>query len=286
MKKIRKLAIMLAAVTALVLLPASNAFPSKAAEPVTYAVKYVSDELGWRFQANTSVFDSSNNGREMYYLLQDIKEGDLVVIYNDSDNAGDLNLGNVRLSNVTYTQGCHFTIVFAGSVDDCYVLGGSTGTINCDVKNAYVYDTVTFNFNNNVDNLYLYAADKINSTLGVSGTVGHLTASTPPGQEPYRVAFDYYDFPAGTLRFNNGAFQPSALGFKTPEEHAQQSPQPLPETSQPEVSQPETSQTASPDPSDEYDDVPKTGQSNLYLWLLLGAGICFTGSFLLNRSER
>ncbi len=280
MKKIRKLAGVLAAVTALVLLPKASVLPAKAAEPVTYAVKYVSDELGWRFQANTSVFDSSNNGREMYYLMQDIKDGDLVVIYNDSDNASDLNLGNVHLSNVTYVQGCHFTIVFAGGVDDCYVLGGSSGTMNCDVKNAYVYDTVTFNFNNNVDNLYLYAADKFNSNLGVSGTVGHLTASTLPGQEPYRVAFDYYDFPAGALYFKDGAFQPTASGYKTPEEHAQQSPQP-----QPEAPQPEVTQTDSPDPSDEYDEVPKTGQNSLYLWLLLGAGICFTGSFLLRRSE-
>lgn len=275
MKKFRNLALVLAAVTALVLLPASNAFPVKAADPVTYSVKYVSDELGWRFQANTSTFDDSNDGREMYYLLLDIKDGDLVVIYNDNDNAKSLDLGKAHLSNITYTQNCHFTIVYAGGVDDCYVLGGTTGTINCDVKNAYVYDTVTFNFNNNVESLSLYAADQAKSNLAVVGTTGHLTFSTPPGQEPSYVFMDYYDFPANTLRFTDGSFQPTQTGYKTPEEHALQQAQ------NPAESAPQ----APPSGSDEYDEVPKTGDSSLPLWLLCAAAACFAGGLFLNRSR-
>lgn len=278
MKKFRNLALVLAAVTALVLLPASNAFPVKAADPVTYSVKYVSDELGWRFQANTSMFDDSNNGREMYYLLQDIKDGDLVVIYNDNDNAQSLDLGNVHLSNVTYMLNCHFTIVYAGGVDDCYVLGGSAGTINCDVKNAYVYDTVTFNFNKNVESLSLYAVDQAKSNLAVVGTTGHLTVSTPPGQEPSRTFIDCYDFPANTLRFSDGAFKPTVASYKTPEEHAQQQAQ------NPAESAPQT-QPSVADDSDEYDEVPKTGDSSLPLGLLCAAAACFAGGLFLNRSR-
>lgn len=278
MKKFRNLALVLAAVTALVLLPASNAFPAKAADPVTYSVKYVSDELGWRFQANTSTFDDSSKGQDMYYLLQNIKDGDLVVIYNDIDTAKNLNLGNAHLSNVTYTKNCRSAIVYAGGVDDCYVLSGATGTINCDVKNAYVYDAVTFNFNNNVESLSLYAADQAKSNLGVAGTTGHLTFSTPPGQEPSYVFMDYYDFPANTLRFFDGIFQPTRAGYKTPEEHAQQQAQ------NPAESAPQTQPSGSDD-SDEYDEVPKTGDSSLPLWLLCAAAACFAGGLFLNRSK-
>lgn len=265
MKRIKKLAVVLAAVTALVLLPEANAFTSKAEEPVTYSVKYVSDNLGWRFQANTSTFDPNNDGRDMYYFPQYVKDGDLVVIYNEIGTSKPLDLGDVNLSNLTYVQGTKATIVYAGSVTDCYVLDGTFGTINCDVKNAYVYDTVTFNFNNNVTNLYLYAKDKIHSDLAVAGTVGHLLATTPDKYEPYHVHFDYYNFSSGSLRFTGGAFNPTG-SYDTSGEIDQQS-------AAAEVS----------DSDDEYDDVPQTGQNYLYLWLLGASAVCFAGSIALKR---
>ena len=268
MKRIKKLAVVLATVTALVLLPEANALTSKAEEPVTYSVKYVSDNLGWRFQVNTSTFDTSNNGLDMYNFPQYVKDGDLVVIYNEIGTTQPLDLGDVNLSNLTYVKGTKATIVYAASVTDCYVLDGTTGTINCDVKNAYVYDTVTFNFNNNVSNLYLYAEGKIKSNLAVVGTVDHLLSTTLPGREPYSVHFNYYDFPSGSLRFSNGIFTPK-LGFKTPEEHAQL------------ISSTETSSTA----DDEYDDVPQTGQSYLYLWFFCASIICFATSIILKRTS-
>lgn len=268
MKRIKKTAAMLAAVAAMVLLPQTNTFTAKAAEPVTYSLTYLDNK--WYFQSSTS-----DEYKSLYYLSESIKDGDLVVVYNDNDSAEALDLGDVHLSNLTFLHNTKFTKVFAGGIDDCYVLAGTSGTVNCDVKNAYVYDTVTFNFNNNVTNLYLYADDKINSNLGVSGTVGHLLATSLPNHEPYRLHFDYYDFPKDSLHFIDGAFKPN-LGFKTPEEHAQQT------SSTETVTAPTNS--AGNEYNDEYDDVPKTGQSYLYLWLLGASIICFAASAILKRS--
>lgn len=271
MKKIKKITAMLAAVAAMVLLPQTNAFTAKAAEPVTYSLTYQDDK--WYFQSSTS-----DEYRSLYYLSELIKDGDLVAVYNNNDSADTLDLGNVHLSNLTFLHDSKFTKVFAGGIDDCYVLAGASGTVNCNVTNAYVYDTVTFNFNNNVTNLYLYADDKIHSNLGVSGTVGHLLATSLPNHDPYRLHFNYYDFPKDSLRFIDGAFKPRTLGFKTPEEHEQQT-----SSSTETVTAP--SNSVSNDYVDEYDDVPQTGQSYLYLWLLGASIICFSASIILKRTS-
>lgn len=267
MKKIKIFVAILAAVTALVLLPDASAATAEAAEPVTYAVKYYEETDEWLYWANTSIYSEDINGGSLYYLLQNLKDGDSVVVYNYSANTGaELNLGSVNLYNLTYAQGTTWAIVHVGSVQECYVLGGTSGTINCNVENAYVYDTVTFNFNRNVTNLYLYASDEIHSSVGVKGKVGHLLAITPPGQNPSGVYFNYYDFPANTLYFADGTFTPTSTNFNTEEEHASNA-----------------AKTAS---SDEYDAVPKTGQSNLYLLLLCASAICFAASQAVRRTGK
>lgn len=261
MKKMKKIAAALVAVALLVLLPESNASTVHADEPVTYALKYVSDELGWRYQPYTSTFDDSKGSGQIQTLLYEIKDGDLVVVYNDIGTSTPLDLGDVHLSNLTYVNNAQWSMVYAGSVEDCYVLGGSTGTVNCDVKNAFVYDTVVFNFNGNVEELTIYSDDKVLSNVGCEGTVGHLyISSTNP-----RLVFNYYDFAAGALLFDKGVFTPRG-SFKSYEEH---------------IASIAENTTAS---SDEYDDVPKTGQSNLYLWLLFASVVCFAGSRALKRS--
>lgn len=262
----KKIAAVLVAVAILVLLPKPNASTAHADEPVTYSVKYVSDELGWRFLKDSNDFEANGNGRNIYYLTQEIKDGDLVVVYNEIGTSTPLNLGDVHLSNLTYVNNAQWSMVYAGSVQDCYVLGGSTGTINCDVKNAYVYDTVVFNFNGNVENLTINSGDKVLSNVGCQGTVGHLYVYSSTLDRPL---FDYYDFVAGALLFDEGIFKPQN-NYKTPEEHAANLTE---------------STTESTNASyDEYDDVPKTGQSNLYLWLLFASVVCFAGSRALKRS--
>lgn len=271
MKRMKKLAAMLIAVAALVLLPEASTFTVKAAEPVTYAVKYLNG--GWYHQANTSTFDESQAYSSLDDLTKKLKDGDVIVIYNDNATMVSLDLGAVRLSNLTFVQNTSSTLVFAGYIEECYVLGGTTGTVNCDVNNAYVYDTVLFNFNNNVQNLYLYANDSIHSNLAVAGTVGHMVAMTLPGHEPVRVHFDYYDFGPNSLHFLDGAFKPYNTDFKTPEEHQ----------NQPASQQTAQNPPASSGSDDEYDEVPKTGQTNLYLWLLGASAVCYVCSLALKR---
>lgn len=276
MKRIQKIAAVLAAVAMLVLLPEASAFPAFAEEPVTYAVKYVSEETGWLYQPNTSTYDDSVNGHSIDNLLKVIKDGDLVVIYNDLGANKYLDLGNVKLSNLTYVEGAKWSMVFAGSVQDCYVLGGSTGTVNCDVENAYVYDTVVFNFNGNVKEMTVYAADKVQSSIGCEGTVGHLYGSCTTMN---RTFFDLYDFAAGALFIQDGILTPKG-SYKSAEEHAAEL------AAAPTAAPPAPENTPAPAPSDEYDDVPKTGQSNLYLWLLFASVVCFVGSRALKRSSK
>lgn len=279
MKKIEKILSILTAVAILVLLPETNASTVHADEPVTYAVKYVSDELGWRYQPYTSTFDDSKGGGQIQTLRYEIKDGDLVVVYNDIGTSTSLDLGNVHLSNLTYVNNTQWSMVYAGSVDECYVLGGSTGTINCDVKNAYVYDTVVFNFNGNVEELTINSSEEVLSSIGCKGTVGHLYAYA---HTLNRHLFNHYDFVAGALLFDNGVFKPQG-NFKTADEHAADVANAANVANSANSVNPTENTTA---PSDEYDDVPKTGQSNLYLWLLFASVVCFAGSRALKRSVK
>lgn len=269
MRTMKRLMAALCAAAMLVMLPAGSMMTAQAEEPVTYSVKYLNNK--WYFEANTSAFDEKGYYRDIYYLAESIKDGDIVVIYNDSDDAGALQLGNIRLSNLTYA-GTKFTMVYAGSVDTCYVNTGTSGTINCDVKNAHVYDTSVFNFNKNVGELNIYAGDSVKSSVGCAGTVGHLKATNSQGN----TIFDYYDFEAGVLHFENGTFKPTRVAYKTPEEHFASVPANAAGADTP----------ATGNDSDEYDDVPKTGQRSLYLWFLGAAVVCFAGSRALKVNER
>lgn len=269
MKTIKQLMAALSAVAMLLLLPTGSMMTVQAEEPVTYSVKYLNNK--WYFEANTSMFDEKGYYRDIYYLPESIKDGDIVVIHNDSDDASALQLGNIHLSNLTYAA-TKFTMVYVGSVDTCYVNAGSSGTINCDVTNAHVYDTSVFNFNKNVGELNIHAGDSVKSSVGCVGTVGHLKVVNSQGS----TIFDYYDFEAGVLHFNNGVFQPTRVAYKTPEEHFAAGAA-VPEN---------TEIPAAESNDDEYDDVPKTGQNNLYLWFLGAAIICFAGSRALKVNER
>lgn len=261
MKKIKKFVAALTVVATLVLLTETDVSTVHADEPVTYTVKYVSDEIGWRYQKDSSEL-ASGIGSNIYYLTQEIKDGDIVVIYNNIGTNTPLDLGNVHLSNLTFVQGTKPSVVSAGSIKDCYVLAGTTGAVNSDVENAYVYDYAIFNFNGNVGELTINSNDYVQSRIGTEGTVDHLYAYSSTLS---RVLMDYYDFSAGSLYLKDGVFSPRG-SYRTAEEHA---------------ADPTTKGTSS---SDEYDDVPKTGQSNLYLWLLFASVVCFAGSRALKRS--
>lgn len=267
MKRIKKLTAVLVAAVMLTVLPQANVLTANAAESTSYAIKYVSTEQGWRYQANTGEYDDNKYGNAIVGLSQYLKDGDVVVVYNDLGSTVPLDLGDVHLSNLTYAN-TQWSVVYAGSVQDCYLLRGTNGALNCDVVNAHVYDTVVFNFNGNVKELTIDSRDKVLSSIGTEGTVDHLYAYSSNSSN---VLFDYYDFSAGSLYFENGVFKPKG-SYKTAAEHA---------------TNPTTGNTPpTTAPSVEYDDVPRTGQSNLYLWLLFASVVCFAGSRALKRSAK
>ena len=103
-QKARKLITFLAVAAILIGVPRVCSLEASADGPVTYSVKYVPASNAWRYQSNTSTFDDKGYHRELYYLYQELKEGDLVVVYNDSPSVPTLDLGNTHLSNLTVTR--------------------------------------------------------------------------------------------------------------------------------------------------------------------------------------
>jgi len=259
---------------ALVLLPLGmNTIEASAEEPTTFAVKFVEEKDEWRFMSGTSTFDDGAYHRELYYLYEQIKDGDIVVVYNDSDNADDLNLGSTRLSNLTVASTTDFTVIYSGKVDLFFALEGTASAINAPyIDTANVYDEVVCNFNGNIGTLNFYLDGEIESTIGCSGTVAHLYGYSPSEERTY---YDYYDFKKDTLAIYNGGFQtPNGAFSYTPTAAT-----PAPAT--PAPSAPGSASTGS-----DYDDVPKTGESSAAMWLLFTAALCAGGSYVLGKKAQ
>lgn len=255
MKKLKKIVTLLLA-AALMLTPLmSNVMTANAEEPVTYYVKYVEDIKEWRFQ--TGEWKDDGYHRELYYLEQDIKDGDVLVV---EGNTSTLNLKvNVRLSNLTYKQAN--ANVTAKSVDNCYVIFNSYCATNGDVTNAYVYDSSVCNFNNNVTNLEVISTvSGLTASIAVVGTVEHLK-----GYDSEKVYYDFYNFTTNTLAMEGGTLKTNAANYSTTA--------PAASTTAPATTTTGTASgtTAS---SGEYDDVPKTGEWNPAWMLLAVAAVC------------
>lgn len=266
MKKMMIMTLGLVLVCLLGLLPETNVIRVSAEESVTYTLKYSETDGEWKFQPNYPWNDSGDSG-----LLSDmkskIKDGDKVVIM--ASHAGlNLNLTQ-HLSNLTFENSPN-VIVTANGIDDCYVLKGSVAAVNGDIKNAYVYDDARCTFNNNVEYLEIISSSfplKANVTVG--GAVGHLKA-----YDDVRVHYEWYQFRAGTLKIENGDLKTSDTNY---------SAMPASATLQPAEAQPEADVTQSsaaagqPSSADEYDDVPKTGDTASHGWLLAVAAVCLFG---------
>lgn len=201
LQKTRKLVTVLVMAAMLIGLPGVCSLRVSAAGGVTFAVKYVPSLKEWRYQYNTSSFDDKASSKSISVLSSELRSGDLVVVYNDSDSVPELKLGTTHLSNLTVTNCNSFTIIFSGSVEDCYLLGGASCAINANVTNAYVYDTVLGNFNMNVQNLYIYPEKDLTSTLGCGGTVGYMEATS---RTTDRTFYRLYDFQAASFAMKDG----------------------------------------------------------------------------------
>lgn len=266
MKQIKKLVTLLTAlVLCLVPLFGNTMTVNAAGTPATYYVKYVEGINQWRFQPDTWVENGYH--RELYYMQQDIKDGDVLIIDGArTTNTLSLEL-YVSLSNLTISESGIVNIT-ATSVDNCYIIQNAQGIVNAPVKNAYVYDKSLGQFNADVENLEVISSqgELLHGTVGTNGTVKHLKAYSS------YVHYEFYDFAKGALNIVDGTLKSTAGTYsKTPSA-----------TTTPAA--PTTSTPAAP--SGEYDDVPKTADIRFNpLWLVVLAGACFAGSYALKKEK-
>lgn len=258
MKRFKKTIALFAAALCCIIPFWNASFTVNAEGATTYYLKYVDASGEWRFQKGT--WEENGYHRELYYMHQEIKDGDLIVI----DGYHSLNLTvNVRLNNLTVVHGSDI-VVTANGIDNVFVINGSICSINGDVTNADVYANSIANFNNNVGTLrVLEEKDNIlHATVAVVGTVNHLYA----GGKDYKH-YEFYNFEANSLRITDGALKTEASKYSTT----------------PSATTPSTTPAGSTGgASDEYDDVPKTADARFNpLWLVGMAAICMVGAYKL-----
>ena len=267
MKSIKSFVALLAVAAILFMLPGST-LTASAEEGTTYCVKYSDEDKEWRYQPG-SIFDDSLSSGPFHLLTSLMKDGDLLVVFNDSTNAEELDLGELRLNNLTVVNTNSFTIIKAKSIENCYVLANTSTSINAEVTNAIVYDSVLCNFGGNVKELTLHANDEVLSTIGCSGKVGHFYA---PSITLPRTFYNCYSFTENTFYLENGNLLTAYADYTWDAPAA---------TPQPSASTGNTSTGSTS--SGDYDHVPKTGENNPALWFLGAAALCGAASFYLRK---
>lgn len=289
MKKIKKWVSVLTLAALLVLVPGVGSVTAHAAEPVTYSVKFIGGDINdWRYQVGSTYVDGEYS-RELYCMLLDIKDGDYVVVYpSDPQPDKSLDLSGVKLGNLTISSA--HVVVYTGGVQDCYVLANSYCAINGDVTNAYLYDNTTCTFNNNVLDMTLYSSDMPVSNLSCAGTVGHFNAFS---SNMDKKVFEFFNIAEGAFILQNGTSQvpydkysPEPTSDYLQAMETASAPAESAESAPADTNAPaDTSAPAAPSAgsSDEYDSVPKTGDSSVYIWLLCASAACFTGCRILRK---
>lgn len=268
MKKARKIITLFAAALLCVLPILSTPITAKAVEPTTYSVKYDSGSGDWRYMVGQ--WNDESTSREIYYLKQDIVDGDYLVIAGADGHTLEL---NVRLGNLTILSTASIPIITVKGIDNLYVLNNSQCVINGDVTNAYIYDRGLCNFNNNVSYLEIIGTSDINAIVAVGGTAGHVK-----GYDNNTVYYDFYNFNKGTLYIENGSVRTDE------KEYSKTAPAGTATTTTPATTTSSAGTTSSSN-SAEYDDVPKTGESNIVVWLMAAALLCTVGSYELKRNK-
>ncbi len=247
-----------------------NAVTAEAAEPKTYVIKYddalVADKWEWFYQEGSAWNDALPN-RELYYLtLDQLKDGDhIVVLPSEADHTPEFTI-DYNLGSLTFVIDSS-AIATVKSVENCYVCNDANAIVNGNVNNAYVYDNVVANFNNDVNLLEHYYQGEPNITVGVGGKLNRFYVHTDG-----RTLYDLYAF-TGPLVMQNGELKTHYDYYLTTPPAAATTPAtPAPAPATP----------AAPS-ADEYDDVPKTGDSLAFLWAFGLAAVCFMGSYSLKK---
>lgn len=300
MKKLKTIVSLLAVAALLLLTPGLNQLQVSAAEPVTYSLKYVEAEEEWRF--HIGAWDDNNAGhRELYYLKQSIKDGDLIVI-EGGDHSLNLELP-VNLNNITFNH-TYTAIITAKSVENVYVLRDSVAVVNGDVTNAHVYDNAVANFNNNVTNLFITKERSGEQSIAVLGTVDYVKTG-----DAEKVYNEFYNFQANSFRQEEGILKtdpskystiPAVVAPVAPVDPSAAVPVvpilPVDPAAVPTVPTLPVDPTTAVAPvapvvpvapaDSLYDDVPKTGDPFALPGLLfISAGICFGGACLLKKKR-
>lgn len=240
-----------------------NTITVAAAEPTTYIVKYDAAKEGFVYQVGSTWDEDGIQYREMYYMTLEIKDGDLLVVESlEGDVIPTIEL-DVSLSNLTLLPNSKCT-VNAKSITDCYLLSGAVGVINCDVTNAYLYDFSVGNFNANCDNVEVTYTDASTVSAAVIGKCNSFYA-----HDAVSTMHHVYNFTEPML-FINGDLETAPTAYST-----------TPSASAPAA--PVAPATPSAPNANEYDDVPKTGESDVFLWAFGIAAICFAGSYSLKK---
>lgn len=270
----KKLLATAASAVMLTLLPNVGVLNVSAAEPVTYYVMYedAPDNNGdWWYQLG-SEWDENAEHRQLAYMTEQLKDGDVVIVGNASPQQLVL---NVHLSNLTIknTSDQLAMVSVTGGIDNCFFLNNTNGSVTGNVFNAYVYGASTANFCSNVTNLYSYNDNPDgNPNIGVSGTVAYFHSENANDiNPPYGT-----NFAANTFSLENGDLKTDPSNYTR-----DISGGPAASASQP-APKPSSSSTA----SNEYDDVPKTGESSPVMWLSLIAVSCLSASLLLRKSAK
>lgn len=262
MKRFKKVIALLTAALFCVLPILSQPITAEAAEePITYYLKYLPEDGEWRYQQLTAWDPADNNG-PLYHVWHHIKDGDTLVIDGAGQNF-DLDL-YVRLANLTVIN-VGILRVNATGIDEYYQHNG-VSVLNADVKNAYVYNDSVCNFNKNVSDLRILGSADINASVGCLGTVGHLL-----GKSDYQTFYECYNIAAGQLILQDGSFRTESKYYSTT----------APTASKPATSAPATGNNN----SGAYDDVPKTGSSNMLVCLMAIAVVCFCSVGVLKKNR-
>ena len=260
MKRLKKtLALFTAALFCVIPLFTQSLTAKAEEEPITYYLKYLEDMKEWRYQQLTA-WDVNDNHGPLSHVLAYIKDGDTVVV--NGEESINLEL-EAHLKNLTILN-ANTVLVSAKGIDEVYQHNGVC-VLNTDVKDAYIYDTSVCNFNKNVTNLNIIGTDDINAQVGAIGKAGHVKA-----YDNHKVYYECYHFAPGTLCIINGALHTDPAHYSTT-------------PSGPAASGTTAPSTGNSSASGDYDDVPKTGESHMILWLTGIAAICLLGSYKLRK---
>lgn len=272
MKHLRKIAFLLLSAAFLAVLPTGSTLKVSAAQPTTHFVVYDKEDATWFCRVGGSSWDDSQPAEhwETYYLeYETFKDGDILVIQGEApyEHRLELDLGNHRISNLTIKNNSEGIVVKAGSIDECYALGGSSSSITGTIANAYAYDDAAVTFCGDIATLNIIDSDvEIHASVSCEGTVGHLITKDVTG-----VRDEYYNIAKGRLDVSEGSFDtlPEYYGTTPAASAAPQSAPNAPAANAPNA----------------YDKVPKTGDNSIPVPLLLAAiaMACFAGRTALKR---